>query len=137
MILQFVLFGQPGEVVVKHLQRGFGRFAVGPQAQQHAGDDRAVHLDAEPFGFVAEQVPAAQQMLEEAEEKFNREPVLILQRDDLGGDIEQVGRDAKQTVALVGADGQKRVAFFDNLPLIIRSVLCIVLIFTRQANEYP
>ena len=26
----FVLFGQPGEVVVKHLQRGFGRFAIRP-----------------------------------------------------------------------------------------------------------
>ena len=71
MLFQFVLFGQAGEVVVKHLERGFGWFAVAPQAQQQAGDDRAVHLDAESIGFVAEQVSAAQQVFEEAEEQFS------------------------------------------------------------------
>ncbi len=54
MILQLLLFGQSGEVVLKYLQRGFGRFAISPKVQQHAGNNRAVRLNAEPFGFVAE-----------------------------------------------------------------------------------
>ena len=80
MSFQFIFLGQAREVVVKHFECGLRRFAVRPQAQQHAGDDRAIDLNPQAIGFVAEQVPTTEQVLEEAEEQLDGKAVLIQQR---------------------------------------------------------
>ena len=48
---------------------------------------------------VAQQVPAAQHVLEEPEEDFDRPAVAVDQGDDLGRHVEQVGGDPQHAVA--------------------------------------
>ena len=50
--------------VAQHLVRAFRRLAARPERDQQAGDDRAVGLNLDPVLVVAEQVAAAEQMLE-------------------------------------------------------------------------
>ena len=82
---QFLFVGQAAEVKADHLVGPQRRLATGPQADQQAGDDRAVRLNLDAVLVVAQQVPAAQQVLEESEKDFNRPPLGIYQSDDLGG----------------------------------------------------
>ena len=50
----------------------------------------------------AQQVPAAQDLLEEAEEDLDRPAVLVQERDDLRRHVQQVGHDAQHAVADAG-----------------------------------
>jgi hypothetical protein len=58
-----------------------------------------IDLQLDAVLVVEEEVPASQQLLEEAEEQFDRPAVLIDQRDDLGRDIQQVRGDPQLTIA--------------------------------------
>ena len=50
--------------VAPHFLCAFRRLAARPERDQQAGDDRAVGLNLDPVPVVAEQVAAAEQMLE-------------------------------------------------------------------------
>ena len=54
-------------VPAEQLRGGFRRFAAGVQSDQQARDDRGVHLQFDAVGAVADQMPAAQHVLEEPE----------------------------------------------------------------------
>ena len=58
------------EVVANHLVRPERRLAPSPQADQHAGNDRAVRLNFDAVGRMAQQMPTAQYVLEKPEENF-------------------------------------------------------------------
>ena len=68
---QFGFGGPTHEKIAQHLVRAPRRFAAGPEADQQAGNDRAVGLDLDPARIVAQQMPAAQQVFEGPEEDFN------------------------------------------------------------------
>ncbi len=97
---QFVLARQAREVVADHLVGPQRRFTPGPQADQHASDDRAVGLNLDPLLTVAEQVPTTQHVLEEPEKRFNRPAVQKNQGDHFGGHVEQIGRDPQDAIAV-------------------------------------
>ena len=88
----------------EHLLRSQGRLFAGPQTDQHARNDRAVGLDLDALSRSAEQMPAAENLLEEAEEDFDRPAVVVHQRDHLGREGEPVGGDAKGAVANDGCE---------------------------------
>ncbi len=67
MRFHFVRRGPAHHVEAQHLVRAFGRFAAGPEGQHQASDDRAVGLNRDAVLIVAQQVAAAQQVLELAE----------------------------------------------------------------------
>ena len=71
---QFVLLRQAEEVVADHLVGALRGLAAGPQADEHAGDDRTVRLDLDARRVVAVQVSAAQHVLQ------NRKKISIVQR---------------------------------------------------------
>ena len=73
---QFVFVGPTHQVVAQHLVRTFGRLAAGPEVDQQTSDDRAVGLDLDPVRVIAQQVPAAQQVLERAEEDLSV-PIIV------------------------------------------------------------
>ena len=104
---QFVLLGQTGEVMADHLVGPQRRLAARPQADEHAGDDRAVGLNLDAHRIVAQQVPAAQHVLEEAKEDFDRPAVAVNQGDDPGRQVEQVGGDQQEAVAVPGRRGRR------------------------------
>jgi len=54
---QFVEVRDSDEVPAEHLVRSQCRLLAGQQANQHAGDDRAVGLDVDAVSRTAEQVP--------------------------------------------------------------------------------
>ena len=90
---QFVLLRQTREVMADHLVRPQRRLAARPQADEHAGDDRTVGLNLDAHRIVAEQMPAAQHVLEKAKENLDRPAVAVNQRDDPGRQVEQVRGD--------------------------------------------
>lgn len=62
---------QTHEVVAHHLVGPPRRLAAGPQADQHARDDRAVRLDRDAVLIVAQEMATAEHVLEEPEEQFS------------------------------------------------------------------
>jgi hypothetical protein len=64
---QFVLSRPVHPVKAEHLERAVGRLADGPEVDQQAGDDRAVCLNLDPAGMLAQQMPAVQPVLERVE----------------------------------------------------------------------
>jgi len=68
---QFVLAGPADEVEADHLVGPLGRLFASPQADEHAGDDGTISLDFDSHRIVAQQVPTAQEMLEEPKEHFS------------------------------------------------------------------
>ncbi len=70
------------------------------RAIYQAGNDRTVSLDRNAVLVMTQQVTAAQQMLELPEEDFNRPTVSVQERDDLGGNVEQVCRNSQEAIAI-------------------------------------
>ena len=68
---QFFFVGHAAEVPADHLVSSKRRLATCPQADQHARDDRAVDLHFDAVLRMTQQMTAAQQMLEEAEEDLS------------------------------------------------------------------
>src|SRR5262245_30220775 len=96
---QFGLGGPTHEQVADHLLRPQRWLAARVQADQQAGDDGAVRLNLDAAPAVAEQVPAAQHVLEKAEEQLDRVAIKINQGEDLRRYVQEVRGDAQQAVA--------------------------------------
>src|ERR1700675_4560037 len=77
---EFRFAGQAAEIEADHLVGPQRRLAPRPEADQQAGDDRTVGLNLDAVGAVAEQVPAAQHVLEEPEENLDGPAETIDQR---------------------------------------------------------
>ena len=71
MGFDFVGAGPAQPVEAEHFVRPLRRLAAGPEGQHQADDDRAVGLDLDAVPVVAQQVAAAQQMLELSEEDLD------------------------------------------------------------------
>ena len=78
---------------------GIHRLAAGPEAEEHAGDDRATGLEFDAVLAVKVKMAAAQHLLEEPDEPFHFLAVLVDQTDDLGRHVQQVGGDPLDAVA--------------------------------------
>ena len=87
-------------VEAHHLVSPLRWLASGPKGDHQAGNDRTVSLDRNAVLVVTQQVTAAQQMLELPEEDFNRPTVSVQERDDLGGNVEQVCRNSQEAIAI-------------------------------------
>jgi len=61
---QLFLIGEACEIEADHFVGAKCRLLAGPQRNQHARDDRAVGLNLDAILVVAEQVPAAKNVLE-------------------------------------------------------------------------
>ena len=70
---QFVVVGHTAEVPADHFVSPQSRLAAGPQADQHARDDRARHLKFDAVPGMTQQVAAAQNVFEEPEENLKHE----------------------------------------------------------------
>ena len=68
---QFLLAGPVHQVVADHLVGAQCRLTARPQTDQHAGDDRAIGLDTDTLGVIAQQVTTAENVFEEAKEQFS------------------------------------------------------------------
>ena len=71
MSQQFCLVGHAADVPADHFLSSQRRLATYPQADQHAGDDRAGDLHFDTVLGMTQQVTTAQLMLEEAEEDLS------------------------------------------------------------------
>jgi hypothetical protein len=71
MGLQFIKVGPAHEVKTDHLIGCFGGLSARPQGNQHAGDDRNIHLYFNAISILADQVSTAEDVLEEPEVNLN------------------------------------------------------------------
>ncbi len=68
---QFIFIRHSAEIEADHLISSKRWLLARPEADQHAGDDRAVRLNLDSFGIVAQQVAAAEHVLKEAKEDLD------------------------------------------------------------------
>ena len=68
---QLFLIGEACEIEADHFVGAKRRLLASPQRDQHARDDRAVGLNLDSILVVAEQVPAAQNVLEKTKKYFD------------------------------------------------------------------
>ena len=87
------------QVQAEHLEGPQGRLAAGPEVDQQAGDDCTVGLDLDAYRVRAQEVATSQDVLEEAEEEFDRPPMLRDIGNDFGRYVLQVGRDPQDAIA--------------------------------------
>jgi hypothetical protein len=66
--------------------------------EQQAADHRRVNLDLDALDLGAQQMPAAQDLFEEAEEHFDHPAVFIQKRNDVRRHIQQIGDDPQHAV---------------------------------------
>jgi hypothetical protein len=69
--VQFLFGGDTRQVPGHHFAGGLVGFFTRPQRDQQTSDDRGVKLQFDPVGMMAHQMPASQDVLEEAEEDFS------------------------------------------------------------------
>ena len=62
--------------------------------------DRTVSLNLSAVGAMAQQMSAAEYVLEESKKDFNSPSLGVDERDDLSGYVEQVSRDSQDTIAI-------------------------------------
>src|SRR5437870_1410785 len=67
---QFVEVGPAGQIEADHFVAAQRRPATGPQLNEQTGNDRAVRLNLNARGVLADQMATAQHVFEEAEEQF-------------------------------------------------------------------
>ena len=79
---EFLLISPAYQVIADHFVRPQGRLASCGQTDQHTGDDRAVGLNLNALGVVTQEMPASQDMLEEAKKELDRVTVKVEQGDD-------------------------------------------------------
>ena len=98
---QLLLIGHAAEVPADHFVRPQSRFASRPQTDQHTGNDRTVRLNFDAILRMAQQVAAAQHVLEEAEENLDCPAIVVQQSNDFRRHICQVGSDPKDAVTVL------------------------------------
>ena len=99
---QFLLTGHAAKVPADHLIGSQGGFLPRPQADQHTGDDGGIDLQFDAVLTIAEQMTAAQHMLEEPEKYLNRPAAFIDRRNRFGVQVKPVGGNP-QNLALFRA----------------------------------
>ena len=104
MAEEFRFAGQPQKVIADQLIGSLGRLVAGPETTEPAGDDRAMGLDFDAVLAVKVERAAAHQLRKEPEKQFHLPAVLVDQTDDLGRQVQQVGGDPRDAVA-VGTGG--------------------------------
>src|SRR5271165_346223 len=93
--LHLLLGGPTKQVILQHLVRPLGWLPTGPQGNQEAGNQRHVGLDRHAIGAGRQQVAAAQDAFEPAEEKFHRPAVLVRQGHQVRIQVQLVGNQPK------------------------------------------
>ena len=97
---QFVFAGHAAEVETDHLVSSQRWLLTRPQADQQAGDDRAVRLNFDSLGIVAQQVTAAEHVLEESEKYLDRPAMGEDQGNHIRRNVHQVRGDPQHTVTV-------------------------------------
>lgn len=69
--------GKSAEFEANHFESPFGWSTTSPKTSQHAGNHCAVRLNLDAVLTVAQQVAAAEEMLEKPEEDFNYPNVVV------------------------------------------------------------
>src|SRR5271165_6603046 len=100
--LHLLLGGPTKQVILQHFVRPLGWLPTGPQGNQEAGNQRHVGLDRHAIGAGRQQVAAAQDAFEPAEEKFHRPAVLVRQRHQIRIQVQLVGNQPKLLDTSVG-----------------------------------
>lgn len=135
--------GPAHEVQADHLITAERRFPTCPQADQQAGDDRAIRLDLDPVAMRAQQMAAAQHMLEEPEEQFNRPPMFIDIRKHFGRNVEQIRGDPQHAVARRARGAPLATAAFgvgrgldqEHADFVVRGGKGDILVFTQSSRS--
>ena len=91
--LQFVFSGPTDEVEADYLVRSERRLAARPKADQQASDNGTVGLNLNAILLVTQQMPAAEEMLEEPKENLNGPSPRVNQSNGLGGNVQSIGGD--------------------------------------------
>src|SRR5262245_42205447 len=99
MRCDLVKFGPALQIEADHFIGAQGGLASSPKMNQQASNDGAVSLNLNPDRIGAEQVAAAEDVLEEAEEQLDRPAVQVDVSNDFSGYVQQVGRDPDHSVA--------------------------------------
>ncbi len=89
-----------------------------PKTGQQTRDDRAVRLDLDAVARVAQQVPAAENLLEKPEENYDGPAVAVEQRDDFGGHVEEVRALRSRPPFRLGIAGACRFPLAGRLALV-------------------
>jgi len=89
--------GPATEVETEHLIRPLGRCVSNPEADQQAGNQGRIPLEAYPVASLTQQMPAAQDTFDPAEKSCYRPAVAIRQRDQLRVEVSPV-RDQAHNV---------------------------------------
>lgn len=85
---QFLLVGPADEVVRDHLVGPQRRLAARVEADYEAGDDSAIGLNLNAPHVMAQETPAAEDVLEEPEEHLDQPAMAVDLGDDLGRRIQ-------------------------------------------------
>ena len=76
--------GPATKIETQQLKRAFAWGAADPQADEETSNQRHVDLQLYAILTVTEQMPTAQNTFEPAEEEFNRPPISVRQRNEVG-----------------------------------------------------
>lgn len=105
---QFMLVCPTLKIQPQHLEGSLVRLGAGPLDDQQTGDQGQVDLNGDAIVTGRQQMLAAEDALEPAEEKFDRPAILVAQGDPSGIEIDAVARqqqDFGATVAVGVAGG--------------------------------
>lgn len=114
--------GPTDEVELNRLQRSFAGFAAGVQSDQQAGDQSDVQLDGDAVLTVGDQMAAAENAFEPAEEQFHRPAKTIGQRHEVGVEVEAIGEQPKlfkRTIGLGPSDDDQTHGAFEDVFVVI------------------
>src|SRR5271156_5496260 len=109
--LQLLCSGPATEVELQHFPGALGRLLSGPQADEQAGDEAQIDLDGDAILAGGQQMLAAEDAFEPAEEQLDGPAVTVAEGDKFGVQIEAIGRQQQDdgVAVLVG-----RVNFDDS-----------------------
>ena len=91
---------KPDELVPDHLLHRPVRLLSRVDQDQHADDHGAIRLDLHTVVLIGEQVPAAEELLERAEEHLDHPPQPIHLHDEFGREVEPIRNQSEHPVAV-------------------------------------
>ena len=108
---QFFFIHHAAEAPPDHFVSSQRWLLTDPQADQHAGDDRTADLQFDAVLRMTQQMTTAQQALEETKEGLEYSAKVIQQRDDFGGNVRQIRRDAEESIIVLSRRSSARSTF--------------------------
>ena len=111
MLFQFVQAGPADQIELEHLPSPLSGVESRPDDDEQAGDERDIALDGDAVSILGQEVLAAQDAFEPAEEEFDGPAIAICQGDQRGGHLEAI-REQPQQGGLAFAIGN----FYDDQP---------------------